>query len=349
MKYLFAMIILSLVSSGRGQNYEVTGDLNERVLNPIGVVFTNYHCSFSVSVDSEKWFIRSEYAPNYFVEYGSDGQMVCTVLYDPDQPDVELGRPGMVSSGTFPFSADPKNAVIWLALGSCTFFKQYTNDMVPVPWSNPLSQPDAFIYSCRRTFLVGGLPSTLKWTVLNSLLKSALKNEVLPANPSGFLIDALSHYKPGFEGGEYSVSATTNFAGLEIPLHFRLRRYDLGGGVFEDYEGGVTGISRNSRSAFLPEVNGVVGVADHRFKDKQHGMDMIRYSLTNAAWPAKGEGWLLPVYDESRAYALGTYRRPVSTKTPVILFFCLIFVIPPLFMASKWWLKKKRIEREGNK
>jgi hypothetical protein len=112
MKCLFAIMVLAglLVSKGSGQNYEVTGDLHERALDPTGVVFTNYNCSFSVSVDSEKWFIHCEYAPDYFVEYGSDGRMVCRVLYDPEQPDVELGRPGMVSKGTFPFSADPMGA-----------------------------------------------------------------------------------------------------------------------------------------------------------------------------------------------------------------------------------------------
>ena len=83
--------------------YQLEGTLERTVHNPMtGAVIGSKNCSFVVGVSNDFWLVQTKFGENDWIEFGSDGADVYSVLYDPKQkPNGILGvvRPASVTLG----------------------------------------------------------------------------------------------------------------------------------------------------------------------------------------------------------------------------------------------------------
>ncbi len=148
---------------------------------------------------------------------------------------------------------------------------------------------------------------------------------------------ALQYFYDGFIGARYSVNATTNVNGLEIPIAVRLERYKLVGKGTEEGKTLFEVSELNATRVFSPATMScslirtqTVWIGDYRVKSNDDRLDYVSYPLAvDGALPTLAE--LRPALAEKlRLRPARKLSMKDKNKTVVILFMTALLVCLPI-------------------
>jgi hypothetical protein len=292
------LLNVSSVEAETWTNFGVTGEVSLCVVNgSTSRVVTNITYPFTAEVLSTGWNIDVVF-PQSEIEAGCDGASVYSVQKSSNSPDEH----GLVSTGKYPLAEEWWITLPWLAYCSESYFNEKTN--LPAPWLNATVFPLASIFSTSITRLESNpkVPDSMKFTMGGR--KSAEEIRKLAWVNSSHLTEGemkkLDLYQEGFVGGEYSINAVTNVAGMVLPLEFALKVYNLPpNSIYKVYRGKLTSVFANRRTTPVPEITKRMGVVDYRFKDTDHNVDSISYNiLTPFHWMPENSPELKAKFDK---------------------------------------------------
>ncbi len=198
------------------------------------------------------------------------------------------------------------------------------------------------------------LPSVIEYITTDEKLASAPTNPELRVEGisnrdlQSRNIDLKAIVTSGFLGARFTVTSTTNFNGVEVPLTFEAVTYgfpDRSKSVITNmiFVGKVLRIGHSTYSSYLPPIEQTLAVVDYRFKSSgsRARVDCLKYFVTDSTWPSDKDPKLV------KEFNLKKDRIPTFEAGPIIrmVFYTMlgiIFFLPVWFVLVKW--KKDRSE-----
>jgi hypothetical protein len=324
---------------------------------------------FDVAVDGNRWQIKTLFDNGSYYLHSCDGTNIYCIFEELPHP-VTIGLnkfsmdsstlpiPGVITDGTFPTDAEYYTILPWLAFASANHIESSSNSM-PGFWLNSRAMFVSWLCKAEvsNAMTMPHIPLQVRYVTTKETLETAQKNpnlgvegvwpDELKARSSQFR----SQFTPGIMGGVYSVTATTNFHEMTLPVKFYAVQYDMFrkgkvGTTNVLYRGEVTNITAVSKGQFLPEIDGgkTVSVIDHRFRKPGYKLDFIQYATTNS-WPSDTDPRLLAIYtkklDSIPRLGLETVKRGL-----IYLVFALLALVPICVPLGRWMRKKQKPKNE---
>ncbi len=314
----YSQIVLSLVGCLMGldlagaQTSDFTASGMLRLTQP-GVSSDVRELGFTIDVKNDMWQLAFQ-ENGVKHTYGSDGVSVYTYLQDPNLVGWD-GKPVSFTNGVRdrPYAAGIENGryphfgyafakLLCLAFVPGVVETASDSDSFPVPWSNPLKDPEALIYESRFQFHESDSSTIeeIEFVVTKKSKKNFKDHPLLGIESISMLRknrERLGGFPNGFVGARYSLTGATNLLNQTVPLGFEMTRYTVGGAVLEKYNAKVETVSRCQRETFRPPVpKAGLSVGDFRFKDER--LDFIAYNLKASDWLEKDDPKLLALYKD---------------------------------------------------
>ncbi len=344
---LFLLAAIGSATPVGAANFEVEGSLIATYSQ--GGTNSAQKTTYVVSVDGARWQIKTIFGEDYYMLHGCDGTNIYSVLHMPGGPDGQAA-PATITPGVCPVDAEYYTTLPWLAFASDRYLEQNT-DSLPAFWVNPRSDAMAWMFESRveRLPSTPRLPRTVAYVTTRARLTTAptnsqLRMERIPAKRLAFRTILPASLPAGFQGGEFSITSTTNFDGLEIPNGFQAVTYALPSGEKQVKTnmlliGTVTRIGPSTLNSYLPEISQNLSVTDYRFRNSAPRVDCITYFITNSAWTSDRDPRLASAFnlkkDQSPTFRSGTISHIFYYA--IFAFFLFLPAIIPLLT----WTKRK--------
>jgi hypothetical protein len=247
-------------------------------------------------------------------------------------------------------SGDESVNLPWLAFCSGGYLRNL-NRVVPVPVTALGNAPDALAYydetQCFEDPL--GLPRSMVLFTSEALFRASLERSEFRGNR-----DPAVWKRAGWLPGEghvkfqYSVLASTNFHGWNLPLEFEFVQFapvqDGGWGV-KIRGAGVTkymSLTGEPQNLFRPEFTQTV--VDRRFRDERVRLDALRYRGHESSVPPTNDAVLQQKLTRQVAQnekALARMAPSHHGATPAVVAMMLIFFVTPLVVLGLLLMKNK--------
>jgi hypothetical protein len=257
---------------------------------------TNPFCDFWVAVSGERSLIKVVYFNGESFACGTDG--IDSYLLNEMVPATRENGAGAyqfadISIGPFPRLALSPVQMAWLAFASGGSLRKGGNEL-------PMECFQETAAFTRNEVVLSSspphLPQSVKWWGPNfHVVGTQREHQPLPAYPEGYL------------AGAYTIGATTNFSGYELPLRWKLAFYrpdfQKRNPVArkDDVEpcgtlvATVTNVSPLAYSGdFLPSIGAQpIQIREHRFEKRTGGAQ--QYPVVNGValrhWPGREDPW----------------------------------------------------------
>lgn len=344
------------------QFLRIDGHIALRALKPNGDVLTNQIQRFEVSVSPTKWRLKLLYGtdPGYYSELFGAGSNVFHVLYHPDIRD-DLPVPGTITPGPYPLHDSYYTTVPWLAYCSHLYFQNEKSQELPLPDRMASSEMDAHFARADVLFM----ESSLKLPQSVSFVADPVREKL--AHKSQFLrTESLSEQQrlsrlpgrklsppPGSILGDYRVLASTNLAGMQIPLRFELLRFNFrpartnevgtssGGspGLIRypslEFRGNTLNVSIEEGNLEAAALKQRTSVADYRLFSKKDSVDFVQYHITNGLWKRVIDNSMHDLLTTKVAKAQSLRRRESLKRGGVVGTMLGIILLPLIVYALR--------------
>jgi len=324
----FLLCAMSLHGQSNSWSFVAHGKLVITAYRRDGSAMTNLpprFSDFTIERLNDRWGLSTVQNKIIFTG-GTDGTASYEITVDPDS-SYKVGRSRLIAAtidpGTYCTSASPYENIIWLAFSMA----QDATNPFPAPWLMARRDPVAHIFSfeCDRR-MSSGLPEHAQFVARASKIAAAGQNEQLYKKSEARLDDpeiALKPFKEAFIGADYVINEKTNFQGIDLPLRFRLTRFNPRyppSAPFEICEGTITKIESSTSDNLVPQSpsDAVLSLVDYRFHDSN--LTYISYYATNE-WPRETEPRVLDAFNASKAAAAKRVIEQEAVVSPNFLHF----------------------------
>ena len=380
--YLLFIALTSTSVSLYAYNFEAEGTLKCNYFSPYGTN-TEQKTGFVVSVDDNRWSIKTMFGEGWYSVHGCDGTNIYAIFYDPHPVSINSKKPvtlpylpGHITEGVYPLDVAYYTTMPWLAFASTDYLESGTNSL-PCFWRIPRSDPMAWIFETKieRSKAPPYLPAQVKFITSIAKLKLATKNPALRLeSPSKWEYASrnsdLTGIGEGKVGGEFHVIATTNFNGLEIPIEFEGVTYlpkslikqagasatsaqsvSDGDWTYTNlvFIGRVTRITNSGDRFYLPLLDKNVSVTDFRFRDSASKVDYLQYAITNSTWPSDKDPILVNAFEEKKKHLpqhLPRFETEHRGRSFILVIFGLVTFLPILLLVKNWLKQKQRNQQK---
>ena len=364
--FLYFSLVCQTKASAEDNAVVIKGRLNLTAYAPHGEVFTNFSFGFEVSLQDNRWLIKTIYNPGTYFFTGFDGMNVYSYFVD-GAFKPQLGYSyltnhlsGTICAGSIPLNNDVYTMSPWFAFCSGSLFaERKAEDLIPAPWGAPRVFAVDSIFEPEITVLNGAphLPKECQFRVSDLLETKILSTNWVDINDRDEMRLQLKPYRDGFLGGVYRVISTTNFAGLEIPLDFECKRFipvdpKLFAGRFkpsgssnswlgQEIKGTVKSISMEHLDSTQPPIPAgmQIDVSDMRLRDLRARVNGFSYKITNGVWPVKVAPEIASAFRVRQgAVIIPTSELqsvPVRRRGVWVAFLLLAFIPPVLFFLFR--------------
>jgi hypothetical protein len=311
---------------------------------------TNLGYGYEVSLLKTGWFIKTIYAKDTYCLTGCDGTNVYNRFIDdtfvPPNPAIEIAESGTICAGLIPLNSDQWTVFPWFVYCSGSVIEnRKVGDLFPVPWGSPrefavasICEPDVEVFDRPPH-----LPKQCKFIVSNLNKNKILSTNLVNLSDKDELRLQINRYPNNFLAGEYRVISTTNFGGLEIPLQFECKRFEMSSVLSSNFwmeqifRGEVQSVWTQNVESPLPPfpLKKRFVVMDTRLRDLDGGVRGFKYEVKDGVWPS-----IIP--DKVRgAFEVDKTNKVIVTtsvswrRRVVWLVFLLVIGIPPYFIFKK--------------
>jgi|ERR1035437_2710933 hypothetical protein len=244
---------------------------------------------------------------------------------------------------------------LWLALCSSDYFKNKTNNTMPLPWSMTKVnlRPFGFRYDYEPLSITFPIPKSIRF-VRDTRLDLPEEQEINRPEVSKTttrkayteLLATLKYRKTWYPDayiiGKYITQQTTNINGITIPTEFELETFDPEFGGVDDslgsYKATVTKITSSQDGLKLPLILATLTVNDYRFHKMEKGqLDKITYTLDNTAdWPDQNDPKLKKLFENADTHKFNpAYDRIRNVILGLLFVLTSVFFLTYLFFFRK--------------
>ncbi|MGA4644935.1 hypothetical protein [Limisphaera sp. 4302-co] len=302
---------------------------------------------FRVAVSNRYWYIMTTFGPNYWIEYGSDGIDVFTVL---QHPRARNGA-GIVARHGSLAHVDPWAQAVWFAYASGSRFVEGDAEL-SASWAPADSEPLAHIYRIEGSFTNESyrVPVAVRFVVdKNRMRRAAQHPQLVRSLVWRNSVALLDKVKVGQVGGAYRAEDWRPVGSVWLPGRFVLEKYSLAfhGETQEQppdrprlrISGRVLGITERVTHAGPPIIDGRLGVTDYRLYDPHGEVEYIGYIITNRVWPAASDAGLRAILEEKKAAMSGLVRHSERVRNTNLV--RLVIIMAMIVMLCMAWLTYK--------
>ena len=303
---------------------------------------------FRAAVSNRSWYIVTTFGPNYWIEYGSDGIDVFTVVY---HPQARNGA-GIVARRGSLAHLDAWAQAVWFAYASGCKFGEHDAEL-SAPWAPADSEPCAHIYRIEGSLTneTYRIPVAVRFVVDQSRVRRAAQHPDLVRSlvwrNSLALLDKVV---VGQVGGAYQAEDWRPVGDVWLPARFVLEKYSLafhgetqerpGDRPRMRISGRAVGFRERVSHAGPPIIRGHMRVADYRLYDPQGEVDYIGYIITNGLWPSADDARLRAILEEKKASMSGVMGNSERVaRHDLVRLVIMVGMIITLCMA---WVSFKR-------
>jgi hypothetical protein len=342
----------------------IQGRLNLTAYEPSGGIFTNLNFGFEVSLQDNRWLIKTIYNPGTYFLTGYDGTNVYDYFVDasftppPAHASLTNHLSGTICAGSIPLNNNVYTMCPWFAFCSGSLFaERKAGDLIPAPWGAPrvfaidsIFEPEVAVFDG-----VPHLPKECQFRVSDLLKTKILATNWADLADKDEMRLQFKPYHEGFLGGVYRVIATTNFAGFEIPLEFDCKRFipadksalfkpsgNSNSWLGQEIKGTVESISMRYLDSTQPPIPAgkQIDVSDMRLRDLQARVNGFGYAITNGIWPVEvAQGVARKFEDRRHVPILPTSTLPnVPVRRRAVWVVILLLTVAPvvfLFLFRK--------------
>lgn len=294
---LTAILLLTVVSSGFGKPIEITGTLINTIYNEDGRKSGLYdHLKFKIITDGVGWQIFSARSNSAPLSIACDGITTYTLCSSTNE--IDNAAVGVI--GTIDPCAIPLLELLpwWFLILNKNIYANLQE--FPFPWANAKGDPQAYYcvqdidWSENMPFLM----SKAKFYYTRDRMKTARNSLFLNkasglTGPSRTLENEIIKRMPDrILAADYAVNLWTNTALGLIPREFSANVYAFGHNyhgeklLFLNIKtyGFTTGIREVETISYLPGTPYKIWIYDHRFKDRNKGVEYIGFTNAFAGW-----------------------------------------------------------------
>ena len=371
---IYYLIYFTLISNAFAQMHVIKGDLEAKYYSWTGRLSDTQITHFIVSLDGDRWLIKSEYTTNWFWLVGGDATNVYSVLIDPKAPSLSPA-PATIFSGDFPWAAYDQVTIPWLTFCSSHYLVHSSDkNSIPSIWSQARIDPMAHICSSEVTQFAAPpyLAKDIKWITSLNQIAIASTNQHLRVEDATAddmarrSFDFKANLNSGVTLGHYGVLISTNMDGLLFPIKCELDAYNYASpsqiaaerkvvdgmsrtnsiinkvltetNLVAVYTVTVTEISLESNHAIMPQLERSLSVADYRLSSRASGIEYVFY--LSKQWKPQIDAELLKLLEDKKKHPPVNLaiEKPISPQ----LLNAVRAIIVSLFFAPLiiWGVKK---------